>query len=217
MLCSAYRLNEQGDSRQPCHTPFSILNQSVVPYRVVAVASWPAYRFLRRQVRWSSIPISLRTFHSLLWSTQSKGFGVVDETAVDVFLEFPSFLCDPANGGNLISGSSSFSKSSLDLWKFLVRIMLKPSMQDFKRDLTSMGSVQLLSYVRLFETPWTTARQAFLSITNSRSLPKPMSIELVVSSSHLILCHPLLLLPSIFPSIRVFSNESALRIRWPKY
>ena len=64
--------------------------------------------------------------------------------------------------------------------------------------------------------PWTAARQAFLSITNSRSLPKPMSIELVMLSTHLILCHPLLLLPPIPPSIRVFSNESALHIRWPK-
>ncbi|XDA71645.1 hypothetical protein R6Z07F_001990 [Ovis aries] len=66
-------------------------------------------------------------------------------------------------------------------------------------------------------TPWTAARQAFLSITNSQSLLKPMSIELVMPSNHLILCRPLLLLPSIFPSIRVFSNESARHIRWPKY
>ena len=79
------------------------------------------------------------------------------------------------------------------------------------------SSVQLLSRVRLFATPWTTARQASLSITNSRSPPKSMSIESVMPSNHLILRHPLLLLPSIFPSIRVFSNESALRIRWPKY
>ena len=68
-----------------------------------------------------------------------------------------------------------------------------------------------------FETPWTAACQASLSITISRSLPKPMSIESMMPSKHLILCHPLLLLPSIFPSIRVFSNESALRTRWPKY
>ena len=79
------------------------------------------------------------------------------------------------------------------------------------------SSVQSLSHVRLFATPWTTAHQAFLSITNSRSPPKLMSIESLMPSSHLILCHPLLLLPSIFPSIRVFSNESALCIRWPKY
>ena len=79
------------------------------------------------------------------------------------------------------------------------------------------SSVQLLSHVQLFETPWTTARQTSLSITSSQSSPKPMSIESVMPSNHLILCHPLLLLPSIFPSIRIFSNESALHIRWPKY
>ena len=79
------------------------------------------------------------------------------------------------------------------------------------------SSVQSLSRVWLFETPWTAARQASLSITNSRSLPKLMSTESVMPSNHLILCCPLLLLPSIFPSIRVFSNESALHIRWPKY
>ena len=80
-----------------------------------------------------------------------------------------------------------------------------------------LHSVQSLSRVRHFEIPWTAARQAFLSIPNSWSLPRLMSIELVMSSNHLILCFPLLLLPSIFPNIRVFSNESALRIRWPKY
>ena len=79
------------------------------------------------------------------------------------------------------------------------------------------NSVQLLSRVRLFATPRTAVHQASLSITNSRSLLKLMSIESVMPSSHLILCHPLLLLPSIFPSIRVFPSESALWIRWPKY
>ena len=78
-------------------------------------------------------------------------------------------------------------------------------------------SVQSLSCVWLFATPWTAARQASLSITNSWSPPKLMSIESVMPSNHLILCRPLLLLPSIFPNNRVFSNESALRIRWPKY
>ena len=77
--------------------------------------------------------------------------------------------------------------------------------------------VQSLSHVSLFATPWTTALQASLSITDSWSLLKVMSIESVMPSNHLILCHPLLLLPSIFPSIRVFSNESVLCIRWPKY
>jgi len=78
-------------------------------------------------------------------------------------------------------------------------------------------SVQSLSHVRLFVTPWTAARQASLSCTISQSLLRLISIESVISSNHLILCHPLLLLPSIFPSIRVFSNESTLHIRWSKY
>ena len=80
-----------------------------------------------------------------------------------------------------------------------------------------VSSVQLLSRVQLFTNPWTAARQASLSIINSRSLLKLMPIELAMSSNHLILCCPLLHPPSIFPSIRVFSNESALRIGWPKY
>ena len=85
-----------------------------------------------------------------------------------------------------------------------------------------MGSLQLFSSVQfscvlLFVTPWTTACPASLSITNSQSPPKFMSIQSVMPSNHLILCHPFLLLPSIFPSIRVVSNESALRIRWPKH
>ena len=79
------------------------------------------------------------------------------------------------------------------------------------------SSVQLLSHVPLISTPWTAARQASLSSTNSWSLLKLMSIEWVMPSNHLILCCPLLLLPSIFPSVRVFSNESVLLIRWPKY
>ena len=84
-------------------------------------------------------------------------------------------------------------------------------------NLVQFSSVQSLSHVRLLATPWTTAHQAFLSITNSQSLPKPTSIVSVMPSYYLILCRPLLLLPSIFPNIRVFSNESALCIRWPKY
>ena len=82
---------------------------------------------------------------------------------------------------------------------------------------TNFSSVQSLSRIRLFETPWTAARQASLSITDSRSLLKLSSIESVMPFNQLILCRPLLLLPSIFPSIRVFSSESVLCIRWPKY
>ena len=82
---------------------------------------------------------------------------------------------------------------------------------------TTLVVVQSLSHVRLFATPWTAACQVSLTITNSQGLPKVLSIESVMPSNHLILCCPLFLLPSIFPSIRVFSNESVLHIRWPKY
>ena len=94
-----------------------------------------------------------------------------------------------------------------------------PLISNLWRDVASvqLGSVQSLSCVWLFAIPRTTALQASLSITNSQSLLKLMATELVMPSNHLILCRPLLLLPSIFPSIRVFSNESFLRIRWPKY
>ena len=82
---------------------------------------------------------------------------------------------------------------------------------------STISSVQLLSHVWLSATSWTAERQPSLFVTSSQSLLKFMSIESVIPSNHLILCHPLLLLPSIFPSIRVFSSESVLRIRWPKY
>ena len=95
--------------------------------------------------------------------------------------------------------------------------LLDPQILFQEADMIQFSSVQSLSHVRLFETPWTTGCQASLSISNSRSLPKLISIDLVMPSNHLIPCRPLLLLPSIFPSIRVFSDESALRIRWPKY
>ena len=96
--------------------------------------------------------------------------------------------------------------------KLLAKLQLESKSSKFL-----ISSVQSLSCVWLFVTPWTAACQASLSITNSQSLPKLMSIGSVMPSNHLMLCRPLLLLPSIFPSIRVFSDESALCIRWPKY
>ena len=93
----------------------------------------------------------------------------------------------------------------------------KETRQNFQEERYQFSSVQPLSRVWLFVTPWTAAHQASLSITNSWSLLKHMSIELVIPSNHLIFCRPLLLLPSIFPSIRVFSNESVVYIKWPKY
>ena len=91
--------------------------------RVLIVASWPAHRCLRSQVRWSGVPISWRIFHSLLWSTQSK--------ALDVFLELSCFF-DPADVGNLISGSSALSKTSLNIWNFTVHLLLKPGLENFE-------------------------------------------------------------------------------------
>ena len=110
-LNSAFKLNKQGNNIQCWCTPFLIWNQCVVPCPVLAVTCWPAYRFLRSQVRWSGIPISFRIFHSLLWSTV-KGFGVGKKAEVDVFLELSCFFSDPADVGNLISGFSAFSKST---------------------------------------------------------------------------------------------------------
>ena len=90
-MYSAYKLNKQGDNTQPWRTPFHIWNQSVVPCPVWTVASWPAYRFLRRQVRWSGIPISSRIFQFVVIHTV-KGFSIVNDTKVDVFLELSWFL-----------------------------------------------------------------------------------------------------------------------------
>ena len=94
MMYSAYKLNKKSDNIQLCHNPFSIFNQSVVPCKDLTVASWPPYRFLRRQVRWSGIPISLRIFQFVVIH-KVKGFLIVNEAEVDVFLKFPYFLCDP--------------------------------------------------------------------------------------------------------------------------
>ena len=102
-------------------------------------------------------------------------------------------------------------------WRAIVHGTAKSQTGLSTMHIFQFSSVQLLSCAWLFATPWTAAHQASLSITNSRSPPKPVSIESVMPSNHLILCHPLLLLPSIFSSVRVFSNESALCISGPKY
>ena len=136
-MYSAYKLNKQGDNIQPWRTPFPIWNQSVGPCPVLTVASWLAYRFLKRQVRWSGIPISFRIFQFVVIHTV-KGFSVVNEAEVDVFLELSCFFYDPADVDNLISGSSAFSKSSLNIWKLSVHILLKPSLENFEHYFTSM-------------------------------------------------------------------------------
>ena len=118
------------------------------------------------------------------------------------------FLPGEAHGQRSLVGYSSLGSQ---------RVRCDSTPRSYTKQKTFIHSVQLLSRVRLFATPWTAARLTFLPITNSWSLLKPTSIELVMPSNHLILCRPLLLLPSIYPSIRVFSNELVLHIRWPKY
>ena len=112
--------------------------------------------------------------------------------------------------------SSNSGKSNVTRCFTVISSVIRPRAAAFSCAY-HFSSIQLLSHVQIFATPWTAARQAFLSITNSQSLLKLMPIESVRPSNHLILCCPLLLLPSIFPSIRVFSSESVLLIRWPKY
>ena len=141
MMYSAYKLNKQGNNIQPWCTPFSILNQSVVQCLVLTVTSCLAYKFLRRQVRWSDTPIYLRNFQFVGIHTV-KGFSAVNEAEMDV-LECPCFFCNPTYAGNLISGSSAFSKfrksfSKSYIYKFSVHVLLKPSLKDFEHDSASM-------------------------------------------------------------------------------
>ena len=102
-----------------------------------SAASWPTYRFLRRQVRWSGIPISWRIFQFVVIHTL-KGFGIVNKAEVDLFLELSCFSNDPSDVGNLISGSSAFPKSSLNIWKFTVHILLQLGLENFEHYFGSM-------------------------------------------------------------------------------
>ena len=128
-----------GDAIQPSHpllSPFPIWNQSVVPRPVLTVASDLHTGFSRGRSGGLVFP-SLLEFSSLLWSTV-KGFGIVNKAEIGVFLELSCFFSDPADVGNLISGSSAFSKTSLNIWKFTVHILLKPGLENFKHCFTSV-------------------------------------------------------------------------------
>ena len=137
MMYSAYKLNKQGENIQPWHTPFPIWNQSVVPCPVLTAASWPAYRFLRRQVRWSGIPILFR-ISTVCCGNTVKGFGIVNNAEIDIFMELSCFFDDTTDVGNLISGSFYFSKTSLNIWKFMVHVLLKPGLENFEYYFTSV-------------------------------------------------------------------------------
>ena len=124
----------------------------------------------------------------------------------------PVFFPEESHGQRSLVGYNPWGSKELDMTEWLSTAHSTGIWKWLQ-----FSSVQSLSHVQLFATPWIAAHQASLSITNSRNSLKIMSIEWVMPSSHLILCHPLLLLPPILPSIRVFSNESTLRMRWPKY
>ena len=138
MMYSAYKLNKQGDSTQPWCTPFTILNQTFVPCPVLTVASWPAQVSLTFHVSQEAGNVVLFSPFFFFWECSfvvihtAKGFRVVNEAEVVIFLEFPCFFYDPMDVGNLVSGSSAFSKSSLYLLSFLVHVLLKPSLKDFE-------------------------------------------------------------------------------------
>ena len=135
-MYSEYKLNKHGDNIQPWCTPFPIWNQSV-PRPVLTVASWPAYKFLKRQVRWSGIPISFRIFQFIVIHTV-KSFGIVNKAEIDVSLELSGFFDDPVTVGNLISGSYAFSISSLNIWNFTVHTLLKPGLENSELYLVSL-------------------------------------------------------------------------------
>ena len=134
MMYSAYKLNKQDYNIQPWHTPFPILSQSCL---VLTVASYSAYRLLRKQVRWSGILISLRIFQFVVIH-RVKGFSIVNGTEIDIFLEFPCFFYDPVDVGKFISFSSAFSKFCLYIWKFSFHVLLKPSLKNVEHNLASM-------------------------------------------------------------------------------
>ena len=134
MMYSAYKLNKQGDNKQIWHTPIQIWNQFIVPCLVLTVVSWPAYRFVRSQVRWSGIPISENFSvccnpHSLQCSLFSRNRH---------FLEFSCFFYDPTDVGNLVSGSFAFSKCRLYILNLFNHRLLKPSLNHFELYLVSM-------------------------------------------------------------------------------
>ena len=114
LMYSPYKLNKQGDYIQPWCIPFLIWNQSVIPCPVLTVASWPAYRFLRKQVRWTGIPIS-KNFPQFVVIHIVKGFGIVNKAEIYVFMELSCFFYDLMDVGNLISGCSALCKSSLNI------------------------------------------------------------------------------------------------------
>ena len=118
--------------------PFPIWNQSVVPCPVLTVASWPEYRFLKRQVTVLWYSHLFQNFPQMIVIHTVKGFGIADKAEIDVFMELSCFFHDLADVGNLISGSSAFSKTSLNIWRFMVHVLLKPGLENFEHYFASV-------------------------------------------------------------------------------
>ena len=137
----------------------------------LTVASWPAYRFLRRQIRWLMVWYShlFHNFPQFVVIHTIKGFGIVNKAEVDVFLELSCFFSDPTDVGNLISGSSAFSKSSLNIWKFSVHILLKPGLESFEHYFTSVWDECNCVVV------WTFFDVAFLWNWNENTFSSPVA------------------------------------------
>ena len=137
MMYSAYKSNKQGYNIQPWCTPFPIWNQSVVPCPVLTVASWPAYKFLKRQIRWSGISISFRIFQFIVIHTV-EGFGIVNKAEIDVFPG--TLLLSQWSNGCLQFDLwlLCFFKSSLNIWKFKVHVLLKTGLENFEHYFPSM-------------------------------------------------------------------------------
>ena len=136
-MYSAYKLIKQGDNIQPYCSLFPIWNQSVLTYPLLTVASWPAYKFLKRQkVVWYA-PL-FQNFPQFIMIHTVKGFGIVNKAEKDDFLELACFFDDPVDVSNLISGSSAFPQISLNIWKFMVQILLKPGLRNFENYFTSV-------------------------------------------------------------------------------
>ena len=135
-MYSAYKLNKQGDNLQPWHTPFPIWNQSVVPCPVQLLLPDLHTGFSRGRSSGLAFP-SLSEFSRVVVIHTVKGFGIVYKAEIDVFLELSCFFDDPSDVGNLISGSSAFSKTSLNIWKFTVHVLLKPGLENSEHYFTS--------------------------------------------------------------------------------
>ena len=211
---------------QPWHTPFLIWSQPVVPCTVLTIASWPVYRFLRRQVRWSSNPISFKIFQFIVIHTV-KGFGIVNKAEVCVFLELCCFFYDPVDVGNLISGSSAFSKTNLNIWKFMFHILVKPGLENFEHYFTSVWDECNCVVV------WAFFRVAFLWYWNTNwtfpvlwplvSFPNLLHIDCstfktssfrILNSSTGIPSHPLALFIVMLPKAHLTSHSRMSGSRW---